>query len=71
MAIMAMRVVTDVAVKLELVKGRVSLDAMQSYAARFAKTLEDWTPRFPDPEDRPLNKHLVGYFYMRPLSRLQ
>ena len=36
---------------------------MQSYAARFAKTLDDWTPRFPDPEDRPLNKRLVGYFY--------
>ena len=47
----------------ELVKGRVSLDAMQSYSARFAKTLDDWTPRFPDPEDRPLNKRLVGYFY--------
>ena len=37
------RVETDfVAVKLELLKGRVSLDAMQSYAARFAAILDDW-----------------------------
>ena len=58
------RVETDfLAIKLELVKGRLSLDAMQSYAARFAKTLDDWTPSFPDPDDRPLNKRLVNYFY--------
>jgi len=37
------------ALKVESVKGRVSLDAMQSYAARFAATLDDWVPRFPDP----------------------
>ena len=49
--------------KVELVKGRVTLDAMQSYAARFAATLDDWIPRFPDPHDRSLNERLVGYFY--------
>jgi hypothetical protein len=58
------RVETDfVAIKLELLKGRLSLDAMQSYAARFAETLDDWLPRFPDPDDRALNKRLVAYFY--------
>jgi len=58
------RVETDfVAIKLELLKGRLSLDAMQSYAARFAETLDDWLPRFPDPDDRVLNKRLVAYFY--------
>jgi hypothetical protein len=58
------RVETDfVAIKLELLKGRLSLDAMQSYAARFAETLDDWLPRFPDPDDRALNKRLVSYFY--------
>ena len=49
--------------KVELVKGRVALDAMQSYAARFAAILDDWIPRFPDPHDRTLNERLVGYFY--------
>ena len=49
--------------KVELVKGRVTLDAMQSYAARFAATLDDWIPRLPDPHDRSLNKRSVGYFY--------
>ena len=58
------RVETDfVPIKIELLKGRVSLDAMQSYAARFAVTLDDWLPRFPDPDDRALNKRLVSYFY--------
>ena len=58
------RVETDfVAIKLELLKGRLSLDAMQSYAARFAEALDDWLPRFPDPDDRALNKRLVTYFY--------
>ena len=58
------RVETDfVPIKIELLKGRVSLDAMQSYAARFAATLDDWLPRFPDPDDRALNKRLVSYFY--------
>ena len=36
---------------------------MQSYAARFAATLDDWVPRFPDPHDRALNARLVSYFY--------
>ena len=49
--------------KVELVKGKVSLDAMQSFAARFAATLDDWVPRFPDPNDRSLNERLVGSFY--------
>ena len=38
--------------KLELIKGAVSLEAMQLYAARFAATLEDWIPRFRIPNDR-------------------
>ena len=46
--------------KVELVKGRVSLDAMQSYAARFAAALDDWVPRFPDSNDRALNARLVS-----------
>ena len=49
--------------KVELTKGRVTLDAMQSYAARFAATLDDWIPKFPDPHNVTLNKRLVGYFY--------
>jgi len=49
--------------KVELAKGRVTLDAMQSYAARFAATLDDWIPKLPVPDDRTLNKRLVGYFY--------
>ena len=52
-----------VAVKIELVKGRISLDAMQSYAARFAAILDNWVSRFPDQYDRVLNKRLVSYFY--------
>ena len=46
----------------ELVKGKVSLDVMQSFSARFAATLDNWVPRFPDPNDRSLNERLVGYF---------
>ena len=49
--------------KEELLKEKVSLDAMQSYAARLAATFDDWIPRFPDPHDRSLNERLVGYFY--------
>ena len=49
--------------KVELVKGKVSLDAMQIYATRFAATLDDWVPRFPDSNDRALNERLVSYFY--------
>ena len=36
---------------------------MQSFAASFAATLDDWIPRFLDPHDRSLNERLVGYFY--------
>ena len=51
------RVESDfVAIKIVLLKGKLSLDAMQSYAARFAETLDDWLPRFPDPDDRALNR---------------
>jgi hypothetical protein len=58
------RVETDfLPLKVALVKGKVSLDAMQTYVAKFAETLEDWLPRFPDPDDRALNKRLVAYFY--------
>ena len=58
------RVETDfLPLKVALVKGKVSLDAMQTYVAKFAETLEDWLPRFPDPDDRALNKRLVSYFY--------
>ena len=58
------RVETDfVAITMELLKGRVSLDAIQSYAARFAATLHDWLPSIPNPHDRALNKRLVSYFY--------
>jgi hypothetical protein len=58
------RVETDfLTLKVALVKGKVSLDAMQTYVAQFADTLEDWLPRFPDPDDRALNKRLVSYFY--------
>ena len=58
------RVETDfLANKVALVKGRVTLDAMQSYAACFAATLDDWVPRFPDLNDRALNARLVSYFY--------
>ena len=58
------RVETDfLAHKVELVKGRVTLDAMQSYAACFTATLDDWVPRFPDSNDRALNTRLVSYFY--------
>ena len=49
--------------KLELVKGAVSLEAMQLYSACFAATLDDWIPRFPNPNDRILNESLVQYFY--------
>ena len=49
--------------KAELVKGKVSLDAMQTYAARFAATLDDWVLRSPDLNDRALNECLVTYFY--------
>ena len=49
--------------KVELVKGKVSLDAMQSFAVRFAAAIDDWIPRFPYPHDRSLNERLVGYFY--------
>ena len=49
--------------KVELVKGRVSLDAMQTDAARFAATLDDWVPGVPDSNDRALNERLVSYFY--------
>ena len=49
--------------KVELVKGKVLLDAMQTYAARFAATLDVWVPRFPDSNDRALNERLVTYFY--------
>ena len=47
--------------KVELVKGKVSLDAIQ--LTRFAATLDDWVPRFPDPNDRAPNERLVTYFY--------
>ena len=47
----------------ELVKGKVSLDAMQTYAACFVARLDDWIPRFPDSNDRALNERLVSYFY--------
>ena len=49
------------AYKVELFKGRVSLDAMQSYAARFATSLDYRVPRFPD--SNTLNARLVSYFY--------
>ena len=49
--------------EVELVKGKVSLDAMQTYAAPFAAKLDDWVPRFPDSNDRALNERLVTYFY--------
>ena len=49
--------------KLELVKGAISLEAMQMYAALFTATLEDWIHRFPNPDDRVLNERLVNYFY--------
>ena len=46
------RVETASLLKVELVKGRLSLDAMQSYAARFAATLDYGVPKFPDPNDQ-------------------
>ena len=49
--------------KLELVKGAVSPEGMQLYAARFASTLDDWIPRLPSPNDRVLNECFVSYFY--------
>ena len=49
--------------KVELVKVKVSLNAMQTYAVRFAATLDDWVPKFPDSNDRALNERLVSYFY--------
>ena len=36
---------------------------MQTSAACFAVKLDDWVPRFPDPNDRALNELLVTYFY--------
>ena len=56
--------------KVALVQGKVSLDAMQSFAARFATALDDRIPIFPDPHDRSLNDSFSKGIEPEPLRML-